>query len=139
MGNKTNTHCKKCEAVVIEGTKFCNNCGASITPDIICPKCDKNNPIGSKFCNNCGFSLEKESNYPISDLKEYFDFKEYSVYIFKHDDINFNKVNPNVLRCIRKTIPKNQWNDLIKMFKEEEYINTNTLFYLTLYKCVLQG
>jgi membrane protease subunit (stomatin/prohibitin family) len=51
--------CGKCNALVPEGTKFCNECGAKIvTPGTMnCPKCNAENPEGGKFCNNCGAKL----------------------------------------------------------------------------------
>ncbi len=51
--------CSKCNALVPEGTKFCNECGAKIVKPgtTVCPKCDAQNPEGVKFCNNCGAKL----------------------------------------------------------------------------------
>ncbi len=51
--------CSKCNAMVPEGTKFCNECGTKIVKPgtISCPKCNSENPEGGKFCNNCGTKL----------------------------------------------------------------------------------
>jgi membrane protease subunit (stomatin/prohibitin family) len=51
--------CGKCNAMMPEGTKFCNECGAKIVKPgaTLCPKCNQENPGGVKFCNNCGAKL----------------------------------------------------------------------------------
>jgi len=51
--------CGKCNALVPDGTKFCNECGAKIVKQgtTSCPKCNAENPEGVKFCNNCGSKL----------------------------------------------------------------------------------
>ncbi len=51
--------CSKCNAMMPEGTKFCNECGAKIVKPgaVSCPKCNTENPGGVKFCNNCGTKL----------------------------------------------------------------------------------
>jgi membrane protease subunit (stomatin/prohibitin family) len=38
------------------GSKFCNNCGASMAA-AACPKCNTPVPPGAKFCGNCGNAL----------------------------------------------------------------------------------
>jgi membrane protease subunit (stomatin/prohibitin family) len=54
--------CPKCNAQVPQGTKFCPNCGATMTPPAAaaagapCPKCGQPVPAGVKFCPNCGAS-----------------------------------------------------------------------------------
>jgi membrane protease subunit (stomatin/prohibitin family) len=54
--------CPKCGAQNTLGTKFCGNCGSSLTPvaKIKCPKCGAENPATQKFCGNCGSSLKPE-------------------------------------------------------------------------------
>jgi membrane protease subunit (stomatin/prohibitin family) len=51
--------CQNCGAKNPVGTKFCGNCGTSLTPTakIVCPKCKAENPAGTKFCGNCGAAL----------------------------------------------------------------------------------
>lgn len=56
-------HCKKCDAVLQSGSKFCPGCGApagseKIAKDkkadtLICDKCGAEAPQGSKFCPKC--------------------------------------------------------------------------------------
>ena len=50
------TACHKCQTAVPAGSKFCNNCGASMAPPA-CPKCNTPAPAGAKFCGNCGGPL----------------------------------------------------------------------------------
>jgi membrane protease subunit (stomatin/prohibitin family) len=50
--------CPKCGARVPATSKFCPECGTSLTPPaagaINCPKCGKSIPANSKFCPECG-------------------------------------------------------------------------------------
>jgi membrane protease subunit (stomatin/prohibitin family) len=50
--------CPKCNAKIPATSKFCPECGTSITPPtsgtITCPKCGKTIPSTSKFCPDCG-------------------------------------------------------------------------------------
>lgn len=48
--------CPKCQTAVAVGSKFCNNCGASMAA-AACPKCNTPAPPGAKFCGNCGNTL----------------------------------------------------------------------------------
>lgn len=50
--------CPKCQTQVAQGTKFCPNCGASMTPTMVaCPQCGKQVAAGTKFCPECGQKL----------------------------------------------------------------------------------
>ena len=53
--------CPKCGSHVPATSKFCPECGASLTPPsaatIKCPKCGHMIPAGSKFCPECGTTL----------------------------------------------------------------------------------
>ncbi len=53
--------CPKCNARVPATSKFCPECGTTITPPstgtMQCPKCGKTIPAGSKFCPECGEKL----------------------------------------------------------------------------------
>jgi membrane protease subunit (stomatin/prohibitin family) len=53
--------CPKCGAHVPATSKFCPECGASLTPPsaatIKCPKCGHMIPAGSKFCPECGTTI----------------------------------------------------------------------------------
>lgn len=47
--------CSSCQFTVQEGSKFCGECGASLTR--ICPSCNNSNPAGASFCSECGTGL----------------------------------------------------------------------------------
>jgi len=53
--------CPKCGEKVPATSKFCPNCGTSLTPPaqntMTCPKCGKSIPANSKFCPECGEKL----------------------------------------------------------------------------------
>jgi membrane protease subunit (stomatin/prohibitin family) len=53
--------CPKCGAHIPATSKFCPECGASLTPPaaatINCPKCGHSIPAGSKFCPECGATI----------------------------------------------------------------------------------
>ena len=56
-------YCPACHAANKAGAKFCNSCGASMTPpppepkQDVCPGCGSAVSAGSKFCPECGTSL----------------------------------------------------------------------------------
>ena len=47
--------CRACKANVPDGSRFCNECGASSA--ILCAACGIANPPSAKFCSDCGRSL----------------------------------------------------------------------------------
>jgi len=53
--------CPKCSSRVPVTSKFCPECGTSLTPPaaqtIACPKCGKSIPAHSKFCPECGATV----------------------------------------------------------------------------------
>jgi len=53
--------CPKCSAHVPATSKFCPECGTSLTPPsaatINCPKCGHSIPASSKFCPECGATI----------------------------------------------------------------------------------
>ncbi len=53
--------CPKCKAHVPATSKFCPECGTSLTPPseatVKCPKCGHSVPAGSKFCPECGTQI----------------------------------------------------------------------------------
>jgi membrane protease subunit (stomatin/prohibitin family) len=57
--------CPKCNARVPATSKFCPECGTTLTPPtagaINCPKCGKSIPANSKFCPECGSTLSTSS------------------------------------------------------------------------------
>jgi len=54
--------CPKCSAKIPATSKFCPECGTTITPPssgtISCPKCGKTIPSMSKFCPDCGAKIQ---------------------------------------------------------------------------------
>jgi hypothetical protein len=50
--------CPACHAANLAGSRFCNQCGASLG----CPSCGAKNPSGSRFCNQCGAALGGRSS-----------------------------------------------------------------------------
>ncbi|MEM4704088.1 MAG: SPFH domain-containing protein [Candidatus Bathyarchaeia archaeon] len=53
--------CPKCNAKIPATSKFCPECGTTITPPsegtVACPKCGKTIPSTSKFCPECGAKI----------------------------------------------------------------------------------
>jgi class 3 adenylate cyclase/tetratricopeptide (TPR) repeat protein len=50
--------CAGCGTENPSGAKFCNGCGASLSP--ACPVCGTSNVVGARFCNECGSPLDAE-------------------------------------------------------------------------------
>ena len=51
--------CPKCDALLPEHAKFCNQCGHKL--ETTCPACGMNNPAASRFCMECGHNLTPAS------------------------------------------------------------------------------
>src|SRR5215472_16962632 len=47
--------CKKCEADNRQGARFCDKCGAKLSP--LCPSCGVENRPDARFCDSCGSAL----------------------------------------------------------------------------------
>ena len=56
--------CPRCDADTPDGTKFCIECGASLTPR--CPRCGAAILPRAKFCGECGIPLTAQSSVPPS-------------------------------------------------------------------------
>lgn len=58
--------CSNCGQPVIEGARFCGNCGKdqSMNEVNVCAKCGEKIPEGAKFCPHCGTSCEKTQDTP---------------------------------------------------------------------------
>jgi membrane protease subunit (stomatin/prohibitin family) len=54
--------CPKCGTHILATSKFCSECGTTITPPsdqtTSCPKCGKSVPASSKFCPECGAKIQ---------------------------------------------------------------------------------
>lgn len=48
--------CSKCGSKILGNVKYCGECGQSVG-NIRCPKCNTENLISTKFCGNCGEKL----------------------------------------------------------------------------------
>ena len=51
--------CPTCGQPVSAGAKFCQNCGATLSPE--CAQCGEPIAAGAKFCENCGAKVEAPS------------------------------------------------------------------------------
>lgn len=60
-------NCSNCNEVIIDGAKFCSNCGSPVITDIRCPTCKTINSANSKFCKNCGKGLIDNN---VAEVKE---------------------------------------------------------------------
>lgn len=60
--------CNQCGAEVVEGAKFCPNCGAAVVEQKPvaprCPQCGQEINPGAAFCPNCGFRLGQGNPAP---------------------------------------------------------------------------
>ncbi len=50
----TKVRCHKCNELVDEDSKFCDQCGVTLTKSKDCPQCSEINDPDAKFCDNCG-------------------------------------------------------------------------------------
>lgn len=52
-----NTYCPKCNTLVADDEKFCDNCGENILSKMTCTSCSTVNKLDAKFCKECGKEL----------------------------------------------------------------------------------
>ena len=58
VGSKvTKLRCHKCNELVDEDAKFCDNCGVALAKIKSCLKCNELNDPDAKFCDNCGYKF----------------------------------------------------------------------------------
>jgi len=52
-------YCPKCGTANRQGSRFCNECGASLPPHtgLRCPMCGTMNPVGNVYCDKCNARL----------------------------------------------------------------------------------
>ena len=51
--------CEQCGAELLDGAKYCTNCGKEYKEEKMCPNCNAPIKDGAKFCTRCGCNLEK--------------------------------------------------------------------------------
>lgn len=51
--------CEQCGAELLDGAKYCTNCGKEYKEEKMCPNCNAPIKDGAKFCTRCGYNLEK--------------------------------------------------------------------------------
>ena len=56
-GSGTMVRCHKCNALVPDDAKFCNECGQSLGKTKSCPGCQELNDPDARFCDNCGHAF----------------------------------------------------------------------------------
>jgi len=49
--------CPKCNNELIEGAKFCDNCGSQVFETVFCPNCGTQTSTEFAFCQSCGASI----------------------------------------------------------------------------------
>ena len=49
--------CPECGSPILQGAKFCSNCGKKLQVANVCPNCGEAIAPGAKFCMNCGEKL----------------------------------------------------------------------------------
>lgn len=61
--------CDKCNSENNSNSKFCSNCGISLSKFIECSNCKKENAKNNKYCFNCGNELNFDKNETNNDIK----------------------------------------------------------------------
>ena len=56
-GAGTMVRCHKCNALVPDDAKFCNECGSALGKTKPCPGCRELNDPDARFCDNCGHAF----------------------------------------------------------------------------------
>ena len=61
--------CKNCGNELVEGAKFCMECGTKVETELVCAECGMKLPLNAKFCMECGTKVESaESNTVVSPV-----------------------------------------------------------------------
>lgn len=51
--------CSKCNSQIPAGSKFCLQCGESVSDVLFCLNCGEKLPLNAKFCLKCGNKVNK--------------------------------------------------------------------------------
>jgi hypothetical protein len=72
--------CPKCHSQLLEGAKFCHNCGTNIEiPLGDCNSCGKKNPADAQFCYSCGNPMGAIQMPRVYDGRSKYDFQQLDV------------------------------------------------------------
>ena len=72
--------CPKCHSQLLEGAKFCHNCGTNIEiPLGDCGSCGKKNPADAQFCYACGNPMGAIQMPRVYDGRSKYDFQHLDV------------------------------------------------------------
>ena len=61
--------CQQCQAQLMEGTRFCPQCGTAVPQPqaaSVCQHCQSELPEGARFCTQCGTSVPEPQAPPVS-------------------------------------------------------------------------
>jgi len=58
--------CPACKTTLPDGARFCNVCGAAISPPMTCAQCGQPVKPGQKFCMSCGAPVVPPTTGPVS-------------------------------------------------------------------------
>jgi predicted amidophosphoribosyltransferase len=72
--------CPKCHSQLVDGAKFCHNCGNNIEiPLGDCGNCGKKNPADAQFCYSCGNPMRAIVMPRIYDTRSKYNFQQLDV------------------------------------------------------------
>lgn len=71
--------CPNCKFEVLEGQKFCGECGTLLPQERNCPSCGAKVVLSSKFCGMCGCDLNADSLYSTSMFVDSRDGEHYKI------------------------------------------------------------
>ena len=59
MNNQNSISCNKCSSHIPAGSKFCLQCGESVSAPLFCMSCGEKLPPNAKFCLKCGNKISQ--------------------------------------------------------------------------------
>ena len=84
--------CKECGSEIVEGAKFCGECGAKVPVQNKCPTCGVICLIGAKFCAECGHQLEVTSSIGEKEESEFIHQLKNGMVNFTVEKLGFHKI-----------------------------------------------